>query len=109
MANPVLIKTVIAVGSDKRVQKIIASIVVGAIFAFLLPIFIIVSIMSSGAGSNKNIVEIVFNNEKIPNSFSTEQRDYISKMQNAFAKLDIEVNLKNQEIDDNENGAVAKP
>ena len=102
MANPILIKAAVAAATDKRTQKFMLSVAAGAIALILLPIFLVTAVMSSEAKGNQSIAEIVFNYERIPSRFSAEERDYIRKMQEAFEKLDIEINRKNREINDND-------
>ena len=102
MANPIFIKLAVAAATDKRTQKFMLSVAAGAIALILLPIFLVVAVMSGEAKSSQSIAEIIFYYERIPSRFSAEEREYIRTMQDAFKKLDIELDRKNREINDND-------
>ncbi len=102
MADPATIamaaKTAIALATDKNTWKVIGVIIGAAVALILLPLLLIMSLLGGGAEQNKSTAEIVFKGGAIPSSYSAEYRDYVVKMQEAFAKIDAEITTKNAEL-----------
>lgn len=104
MAEPIstvlLAKAAATAASDKRVQKIILGLIAGIVFCFCIPAILIVSYMNTAKDNNEEIARIVFLNGEIPIELSDEYKKYIREMQTAFAKLDIEMELINEYLNE---------
>lgn len=84
----VIARVAIAVGSSKKVWTGIASVIAALCLPFILIVVCFMSIASGGADHNRAAVRLAFEGGDAGTNMPADYREYISQMQESFARLD---------------------
>ena len=103
MSMALAVKAAVTAATDEKTWKTVGVIVCSALLIVLLPLIIIMSVLSGGADHNREYALIAFNGGPIPDGTDPEYAGYILKMQEAFSRLDADINSINEKITDPEN------
>ena len=82
-------KTAIAVGANKKVWTGIASVFAGICIPFILAILCILNLASAASDHNREAVRLTFHGGNIPVTMPADYKDYIRRMQQSFAQIDV--------------------
>lgn len=82
-------KAAIAAGTNKKVRTGIASVLVGICIPFILAILCILNLASAASDHNREAVRLTFHGGTIPITMPDDYREYIGRMQQSFAQLDV--------------------
>lgn len=82
-------KAAIAVGSNKKVWTGIVSVIAGIGIPFILAIMCVLSLASAASDHNREAVRLAFHGGSIPMSMPEDYREYIQRMQQSFAWIDM--------------------
>ena len=97
------VKAAVTAAADERTWNTVGIITCAALLILLMPLIIIMSIMSGGADHNREYARIAFSGGPIPDGIDPEYTGYILKMQEAFLRLDDNIDTLDEEIGDPEN------
>ena len=96
-----IVKAAATAVTDKRVRKVIGTIILAVLSPFILLIAVIVGIFSGISSHNDSAVSYVFNGGAISPEVPSEYRQYIDEICVCFNNLDTAITEKNKDLDEN--------
>lgn len=94
-----IIKALIAILNDEKTRKNIG-IVIGILLSpFIIIIVIFSALFSTSANHNTNMVLYSFNNAPLSSNIELKYKEQIEQMREHFAKLDEEINIVNEKME----------